>query len=300
MTKTRILLFGATGQLARELLAMSGDDFELMPVSRAMADFSDPQVPAKYLLSYPDCDLVVNATGYTAVDKAEQEEGLATAVNGEAVGALAQVCATRGVPLIHVSTDYVFDGSKSGAYVEDDPVGPLGAYGRSKLAGEELVRAALAEHVILRTSWVYSPYGANFVKTMLRLGAEREELRVVDDQNGSPTAAGDIARAILKIAARIRDGKAVWGTFHYCGEGVTTWRRFAEEIFAQARALGLPVKARVTPIPSSAYPTPATRPMNSALRCDKICKAYDMELQPWPKALATVLLGIQQERSVQS
>ena len=271
--------------------------FRCVFVSRNQADFSDPDAPVRALSGCPDAAIVVNATGYTAVDRAESEEVLARTVNGAAVGALAASCAARRLPLIHVSTDYVFDGTGPAPYTEAEPVAPINAYGRSKLEGEDKIRAALVEHVILRTAWVYSPFRANFVKTMLRLGVERDELKVVDDQLGSPTAAADIAEAILDIASRIADRRPVWGTFHYSGGGITSWCKFAGEIFRQAQDLGWPVKAQLTPIATSAYPTPARRPQNSSLNCDKVAAAYGVRQKPWPEALARVLVRLKEEQN---
>jgi dTDP-4-dehydrorhamnose reductase len=206
------------------------------------------------------------------------------------VAELASVCAQRGLPLIQLSTDYVFDGRNKEPYAETDVTNPLSVYGRSKLAGEIAVRERVARHIILRTSWVYSPFGVNFVKTMLRLGAERDELKIVDDQHGSPTAAGDIALACLTIAetAAERGTAMPWGTYHYSASGDTTWRRFAEAIFATA-APWARIKAKVVPIPTSEYKTAAVRPLNSRLDCTKIERAFGIKPRPWRDSLAQVL-----------
>ena len=290
MTGVNILQFGVNGQLARELqrAADADDEIGLQVVPRAEADFFRPEQVAHAVHETRSVDIVVNATAYTAVDKAETDEAMALLVNGEAVGALAAACAARGVPLIHVSTDYVFDGSKPAPYVETDPTAPISAYGRTKLAGETAIRAALPGHVILRTSWVYSAHGINFVKTMLRLGAEREELRIIDDQHGAPTSAADLARAITGIARQLTAGSKAFGTYHYAGGGATTWRGFAEAIFARAAEAG-GRRPRVVPIGTADYPTPARRPLNSRLDCGKITRAFGIQLVPWQDALGAVL-----------
>ncbi|MGQ3031182.1 MAG: dTDP-4-dehydrorhamnose reductase, partial [Ferrovibrionaceae bacterium] len=229
--------------------------------------------------------VVVNAAAYTAVDKAESDADQAFLVNRDGPAALARAAAAVGAPLIHVSTDYVFDGTKDGAYTEDDPVAPVSVYGRSKEAGERAVREAAERHVILRTAWVYSPFGNNFVKTMLRLGAEREELRVVADQRGCPTAAADIAAAIVRLAGADHG----WGTYHYSGAGPTTWHGFAEAIFAGAAARGAKVPARVTAIGTADYPTPAVRPANSVLDCSRIDRVHGIVARNWREALEDCL-----------
>jgi dTDP-4-dehydrorhamnose reductase len=232
---------------------------------------------------------VVNAAAYTAVDKAETNADAANAANRDAPGHLAAACAESGLPLIHISTDYVFDGRKDGAYVESDPVAPLGVYGASKEAGERAVRAACAEHVILRTSWVYAGHGGNFVRTMLRLGSERDELRVVADQTGVPTYAGDIAEAIIAIVWQLRGGKRDgWGTFHYAARGTTTWHGFAEDIIRRAA----PVTGRrppVVPITTADYPTPAPRPRNSVLDCTAFDRTFEVPRRQWGDGLADAL-----------
>jgi dTDP-4-dehydrorhamnose reductase len=234
-------------------------------------------------------DIVINGAAYTAVDKAESEPDLAHRINAGSVAALAEACAKRDVPVLHLSTDYVFDGTKPAPYVETDATNPLNVYGRTKLAGEIALRAAQPEHLILRTSWVYSAFGANFVKTMLRLGAEREELRIVDDQIGAPTAAGEIAAACLVLAERVGAGpEPAWGTYHLTASGETSWFGFARAIFDIA-APWAGLKARLAPIPTSAYPTPARRPTNSRLDCSKLAHAFGLSLRPWREPLIEVL-----------
>ena len=285
-TAIRILQFGATGQVAHALLRATDGQFAVRALTRSDADFLHPAQIADAIARSDAADVVINATAYTAVDKAESDEAGAQTVNSESVGALARACAKRSVPLIHLSTDYVFDGTKSTPYLEDDAPHPVSAYGRSKLAGEEAIRSAGRLHAIVRTSWVYSAQGSNFVKTMLRLGRERPELRVVDDQHGAPTSSTSIARAVLTMAERIVRAPAAecFGTFHYTDAGETTWRRFAEAIFARA---GLDV--RVVPITTAEYPTPARRPANSRLDCAKIERVFGVSRTHWQESLARVL-----------
>jgi dTDP-4-dehydrorhamnose reductase len=284
----RILLFGGSGQVGSELRRRPWP----MPVAlhaprRDEADFRDPARLAE-IVARSAPDLVVNAAAYTAVDKAEAEPDLAHAVNATAPAVLARQAAALGIPIIHLSTDYVFDGNKAAPYEESDPVRPLSVYGASKAAGEAAVREAAEPHVILRTSWVYGAIGANFVKTMLRLAADRPELRIVDDQWGAPTAAADIADAVMTITRRVAEEGGPFGTFHYTAEGATTWRRFAEQIFAHAEAVGRRVP-KVVPIPTEAYPTPARRPRNSRLSCERVERAFGVVRRPWPEALAEVM-----------
>lgn len=271
----RSLVFGQTGQVARELARLAPDARFL---SRAEADLADPEACARAIR---DCDVVINAAAWTAVDKAETEEAAATVVNGAAPAAMARACAARGLPFLHVSTDYVFDGAGENPFRPDDPTGPLNAYGRSKLAGEIGIRAAGGNHLILRTSWVVSAHGTNFVKTMLRLGRERESLNVVADQIGGPTSAADIARALLTAARAMADG-ARGGTHHFAGAPDTSWADFARAIMAGA---GLP--CRINDIPTSAYPTPARRPLNSRLDCSGL--PFGISRPDWRAGLTQIL-----------
>jgi dTDP-4-dehydrorhamnose reductase len=284
----RILQFGTSGQVAREMLRGVDERFSLHALSRTEADFLNPTQIAS-AIQRTDADIIINTTAYTAVDKAEDEESTAQTINNLSVGVLAAACATRGLPLIHVSTDYVFDGTKSAPYAEDDASNPLGVYGRSKFLGEEAIRGAAGHHVILRTSWVYSAHGSNFVKTMLRLAKNRDALRVVDDQHGAPTSATSIARAILRVAERIvrAPSPECYGTFHYTDAGETTWCRFAETIFRYAQ-----LDVRVAPITTAEYKTPAQRPLNSRLNCSKIDFVYSLKRLRWECALDAVISEI--------
>ncbi|WP_375687122.1 dTDP-4-dehydrorhamnose reductase [Pseudooceanicola sp. LIPI14-2-Ac024] len=264
-----LLVFGSTGQVARELAraAPAGTTF----LSRAEADLSNPAACAA-AISAAEPSAVINAAAYTAVDKAESEEDLATVINGAAPGAMARACEVLGIPFLHVSTDYVFDGTPGAAWKPDDPVAPPNAYGRSKLAGEEAVRAAGGNSAILRTSWVVSAHGNNFVKTMLRLAETRDHLTVVADQVGGPTPARGIAATLLSMADQMQAG-AEGGTYHYAGTPAVSWADFAREIFAQAgKAM------TVEDIPTEAYPTPAKRPLNS--RMDGSSLQTDFGLRP--------------------
>lgn len=286
----RILVVGSQGQVARELArAALPAGWSVETVGRPALDVADRAAVLDRVLA-SGASVVVNAAAYTAVDRAESEPELAHAVNADGAGFVAEAADRLGVPVVHISTDYVFDGTKAGAYVEDDPVRPLGAYGRSKEAGERAVRALAPRHVILRTAWVYSPFGHNFVKTMLRLARERDELRVVADQRGCPTAAGEIARAIVAIAGQIVDERdeAPWGTYHLAGAGETTWHGLAQAAIDRAApAIGRhpPVRA----ITTEEFPTPTRRPANSVLDCTAVERAFGVRLRPWPEALAAVV-----------
>jgi dTDP-4-dehydrorhamnose reductase len=283
-----ILLCGAGGQVGTELRRQIWPEgWRIVATDRPELDITDrAAVDAAFAREQPA--IVINAAAYTAVDRAESEPEAAWAGNCAAPGNLAAACRAAGIPLVHISTDYVFDGSKEGPYLEDDPVNPLGVYGRSKEAGERAVRDALPEHVILRTAWLYSAHGHNFVKTMLRLAETHPSLRVVADQRGSPTSAADIAAAIAVIARRIVTGQGRWGTYHCAGAGAGTWHRFAEAIFAAAAPWrGAP--PAVTAIGTADYPTPARRPANSVLDCRRIAAAYGIVPRPWQDALADVV-----------
>jgi dTDP-4-dehydrorhamnose reductase len=230
---------------------------------------------------------VINAAAYTQVDRAESEPEQAYAINRDAVSQLATACNRRGLPLLHVSTDYVYSGAGEGDYREDDAPAPRSVYGESKAAGDEALRAVLSRHIILRTSWVFSATGNNFVKTMLRLGKEREELGIVDDQRGCPTSARSIAGVLLQIAERYLDGETIpWGTYHFCNSPATTWHDFATQIFALAGGYEHLTLRRIS---TPEYPTPAVRPMNSTLNCDKLKAHLAIELPEWHEELRLVL-----------
>ncbi len=280
-----VLVVGETGQLARELAqAAWTPDVELTFAGREIIDLARPETATAVVAALKP-DVVINAAAYTAVDKAESDEEHAFLVNRDGPAALARAAAAAGASLIHVSTDYVFDGTKTGPYAESDPVAPVSVYGRSKEAGERAVREANPRHVILRTAWVYSPFGNNFVKTMLKYGAERDEMRVVADQHGCPTAAADIAAVIVRLTTTDHG----WGTFHYSGAEPTTWHGFAEAIFAGAAARGAKVPARVTAIGTADYPTPAVRPANSVLDCTSIDRVHGIVARNWREALEDCL-----------
>jgi dTDP-4-dehydrorhamnose reductase len=288
----RILVFGAGGQVGREVSRAAWPaSWELSPLDRSAIDVARPAAVSA-VIARERPDLVVNLAAYTAVDRAESEPEAAWAVNCAGAANIAAVCGEDTTALIHLSTDYVFDGSKRGAYREEDAVNPLGVYGRSKEAGERAVRAAMAHHIIVRTAWVYGAQGANFVRTMLRLGAERPVLRVVADQQGCPTAAADIAAALVAIAKGIERGTAHWGTFHFAGAGSTSWHGFAEEIIEVATRFGAwpaAAKPRVEPITTDQYPTAARRPMNSVLDCRNIAAAFGISAPPWQTSLPAVI-----------
>jgi len=277
-----ILVFGATGQVATAL-QRHGD---VVALGRAEADLTDPDVCAAAILSRP-CRAVINAAAYTAVDNAEGEEALATKINGDAPGAMARACAEKGVPFVHISTDYVFDGGGKDAWLPEDAVAPLGAYGRSKLAGEVAVRAAGGTSAILRTSWVFSATGGNFVKTMLRLGAERDRLTIVKDQIGGPTSAKDIADTCLAIAAQLVADPSRAGIYHLSGAPDVSWADFAREIFRQS---GL--TPEVVDIPSSEFPQQAVRPANSRLDCTSLTDTFGVARPDWRVALRDVLTDL--------
>lgn len=281
----RLLVFGRTGQVATELQRLAGPDVSVTALGRSEADLSTPDACAAAILA-TEADVVINAAAYTAVDKAEDEEVLAHTVNAEAPGAMAKAAATRSLPFLHISTDYVFDGTGGRPWREDDPTGPLGVYGHSKLAGEHAVTAAGGTHAILRTAWVHAGHGTNFVATMLRVGAARDELTVVDDQVGGPTAARDIAATLVVMARALVAGQGASGIFHYCGAPAVSWCGFAHEIFAQS---GWDTVPRITPIQTSDWPTPAARPANSVLNCTKIREVYGIGQPDWRTSLDPIL-----------
>ena len=277
-----ILVFGATGQVGRELSML--DDVACL--GRDSADFGDPAA-LEAQVETAQADAVIIAAAYTAVDKAETDEDTAMAVNATAPGAIARACAARGLPLVHISTDYVFDGAGDAPFVPDHPTGPLGAYGRSKLAGEAAIRAAGGPHAILRTSWVVSAHGNNFVKTMLRLGAERDRLTIVADQVGGPTPARDIAAACVAMARALIRDPAKTGTYHFSGAPDVSWADFAREIFAQSGT-----ECVVVDIPTTDYPTPAARPLNSRLDNSTTADMFGLARPNWRAGLTRILTDL--------
>jgi len=295
MPPPRVLVTGAGGQVGRDLMALGGTGLELCGLDRAALDITRPAaVDAALARAQPR--LAVNLAAYTAVDKAEDEPAAAFAVNRDGAGNLARACRRQGIPLIHVSTDYVFDGTKPGAWREDDPVAPLGVYGRSKADGETAVRAALSDHVVLRASWVFGAHGRNFVRAMLDRIGKGDELRVVDDQRGCPTAAADLACALVAIAHRMlaEPGQHA-GTYHYCDDGETTWFGFAQAVFARAKERGFD-PPRVVPIKAAEYAAKARRPANSVLDCAKAVARFGVARPPWRESLKPVVDAILADR----
>lgn len=289
--KPRVLVFGGSGQVGLELQRVfATQNVEAVFPTRLDADITDSDaVEAAFRNGTFTC--AVNTAAYTDVDGAESEPQRADEVNARGARNVAAAAARRGMPVVHVSTDYVFDGNKGSPYVEDDPVCPVGAYGLSKEAGERFVRDANSAHVIVRTAWVFSPFGRNFVKTMLRVAAERQELKVVDDQRGTPTTAGDIARAIAVVTTRLSasPGTAeLYGTFHFASGEATTWYRFANAIFEESKSRGGPW-ARLAPIRTDEYPTAAKRPADSRLNCKKIERVYGISPGMWCAGLCDTL-----------
>lgn len=276
-----LLVFGAGGQLGKEIgVAVARRNLTAVLLARAEADIADrPAIMAAVERTRPS--VVVNAAAYTKVDRAEDEADQAYRENRDGPALLAEICAAQGLPLIHVSTDYVFDGTKSGPYVETDPIAPLGVYGASKEAGERAIRGRLERHVILRTAWVYGIHGNNFLKTMLSLSGSKESWGVVADQRGNPTATTDLADAILTVARRaIEQPDGCWGTYHFAGTGAATWHDFASEIVsAQADFTGR--RPQVHAITTADYPTRARRPANSCLDSAHFASVFGMKAQPW-------------------
>ncbi len=279
----KLAVFGKTGQVATELRRRAPNGVAVQALGRDRADFSQPDQVYDLALGL-DADAVINAVAYTAVDKAESEPDLAERVNTASVGALANVCSGKSIPLVHISTDYVFPGTGDTPWRPDDATGPLGVYGKTKLAGEDAIRNLAANpHAILRTSWVFSAHGGNFVKTMLRLGTERDRLNIVADQIGGPTPAADIADACFRLAKGLIDGQA-GGTYHFSGAPDVSWADFARDIFAQSG-----ISCGVTDIPTADYPTPAARPLNSRLDCSTLKARFGIVRPDWKTGLARVL-----------
>lgn len=280
----KILLLGQHGQVSQALQQSLGRHIELTVLGREQLDLAKPHEIRQQVLQQRPA-LIINAAAHTAVDQAESEPELAFAINATAPGILAEAAAELGAPLIHYSTDYVFDGSKAAPYHEADTPNPLSVYGRSKLAGEQAIAAVGGAHLILRTSWVYSQHGKNFLLTMQRLLQERDSLNVVDDQIGAPTWAGTIAQTTAQLIERWRGGAdGPWGIYHLTAQGETSWFGFASAIAEHLRRQGKRV-ATLQPIPSSAYPTPAQRPLNSRLDCNRLQQGWQVQLPDWQSAL---------------
>ncbi len=278
----KVFVFGTTGQIARELLRRAPKGWLVAAAARGAVDLTHPGTCAR-LISEIETDVVINAAAFTAVDRAETDEALAHKVNAEAPGAMAQAAAARGLPFLHLSTDYVFDGSGTEPWKPADTPAPLSAYGRTKLAGEDAVRAAGGPHAILRTSWVFSAHGTNFVKTVLRLSETRDSIPVVADQTGGPTPAAAIADALFAIARSLSADPARSGTHHFTGAPDTTWADFAREIFAQSGRT-----TEVEDVPTASYPTPARRPLNSRLDCASLA-GFGLTRPDWKRHLSHVL-----------
>jgi len=275
----KILVFGKTGQVATCLQ----DQADVTALGRDQADLTHPDQCAAIIAS-TDAEIIINAAAYTAVDQAETDTDTAELVNHTAVAAMAKAAAARNIPFLHISTDYVFPGGGSEPWNTDAKTGPLGVYGATKLRGEQAIVAAGGPFAILRTSWVFSAHGNNFVKTMLRLGKDRDALTIVGDQIGGPTAAADIAATLLDMASQIHSGDASSGIYHYSGKQDCSWADFATEIFAQAG-----ITCDVTPIPTKDYPTPATRPLNSRLNCATLQRDFGIRRPEWRTSLTRVL-----------
>jgi len=287
----RIVVTGREGQVARSLSELAPKrGHEIVTLSRPAFDLAGDIAPLIRAIEEQRPEIIVSAAAYTAVDRAEREPDLAFAVNERGAAAVARAARNLSVPVIHLSTDYVFDGTKATPYVEEDIARPASVYGASKLAGEKAVRGEHNDSAILRTSWIYSPFGSNFVKTMLRLAEDREEIRVVADQLGTPTSALDIADAILSVAANLRGSTDAdkRGIFHVAGSGEASWAEFAERIFATTASLGH-TSARVKPIITPDYPTEAKRPANSRLNSDRLARVHRLKLPDWRESLQQVI-----------
>jgi dTDP-4-dehydrorhamnose reductase len=282
----KVLITGADGQLGQELVRLGRRlDFEVYGLNHQQLDITDEHQILR-IFERISPSVVINSAAYTRVDQAENESDLAYAVNKDGPAYLARHCANNHLALIHISTDYVFDGSKGRPYLESDPVAPLGVYGRSKAEGEAAIRSILADHLIIRTSWLYGVYGNNFVKTILKLAAAKASLQVVADQFGSPTSAADLAKAILAITGKISaNEKFDWGTYHYCCKGITTWHGLAKKIIDLASPHAALQARQVEAITTAEWPTPAKRPPYSVLDCSRIKSQFGIEPEPWQQSL---------------
>lgn len=291
----KLLVVGSNGMLGRDLLERVDQD-EWASEGLDLPDLDITSLPA--LLSSIETvspDIIINCAAYTAVDKAESEPDMTFAVNRDGSGNLADACLRMSIPLIHLSTDYVFDGNADRPYHEDDRPNPVGVYGRSKLEGETAIRSRWAEHIIVRTAWLYGRHGSNFAKTMLWLASERDEIRVVDDQTGCPTWTGDLADALIHMARMVTKERSTvqWGTYHFCGAGQTSWYEFARLIISEARRNKLLSRdIRLTPIRTVDYPTPASRPAWSVLDCGKLASSFGIKPRPWEMGLKDMMVEL--------
>jgi dTDP-4-dehydrorhamnose reductase len=285
----KLLVFGKTGQVAREIARRVPVGIELIVLDRTAADLSNPEACAA-ILRKTEADAVINAAAYTAVDKAEDEAALAQVINGDAPGAMARAAAERALPFVHISTDYVFDGLGEQPFTPDRATNPASVYGRSKRSGEEQVAAAGGAYAILRTSWVFSVHGSNFVKTMLKVGAGRDSLTVVADQIGGPTPASHIADAVLSMAVQLKAHPEKSGIYHFSGAPDTSWAGFARAVFETAG-----MNTEVEDIPTSAWPTPAARPLNSRMDCTSLSDVFEIGRPDWRAALVSVVQDLQKE-----
>ncbi|MBN1932765.1 MAG: dTDP-4-dehydrorhamnose reductase [Desulfobacterales bacterium] len=286
----RILLIGANGQIGWELIRKCTDyDIDIIALNHQELDITDPAA-VRNVIFHTEISLVINTAAYTAVDRAEAEPRIVFAVNRDGPGYLASCCSEIDIPLIHISTDYVFDGRKTTPYIETDVLSPLGIYGKSKAEGEIEIAKRLKKYIILRTAWLYGIHGTNFVKTMLHLGRKQDVIRVVSDQYGCPTYAADAAETILNIMTEIIKGRDdAWGLYHYCGEGVVSWHGFAEAVFELARKYDSFEVKKVINIPTDEYFTPAKRPAYSVLDCTLINQKFGIRPRPWRDSLAEML-----------
>jgi dTDP-4-dehydrorhamnose reductase len=285
----KIMVVGAAGQVGKDIVELAFKlNINIVAYPRETLDITDLSAVQEAVASHPDLTCLINAAAYTAVDLAEDNVEQAYAINADAVENLAIVCQQYDIPLIHLSTDYVFSGEKSEPYNEEDETGAKSIYGASKLEGEQIIQSIMEKYIILRVSWVFGQYGKNFVKTIIRLAKEREELSIVADQWGNPTAAADIARVLLQLAEQIQQGNTAWGIYHYCGDGAVSWYQFAEKIVELEKMKTSLKLQSLLPITSDKYPTKALRPMNSRLNCDKIRQNFAIEQRSWLEYLKTI------------
>jgi dTDP-4-dehydrorhamnose reductase len=296
----RVLITGHNGQLGMDLMRYAQSrGVDAVGAGRSRCDITCMESVERFFGNAGPFDAVINAAAYTAVDRAESDADNAYAVNRDGAGHLARACAECGTPLLHISTDYVFGGLRTQPCKPSDPIAPMGVYARSKAAGEDAVRRLLDRHIILRVSWLFGRYGQNFVKTMLRLGREKETLRVVDDQIGSPTYAGDLAAALLQISEQLVGQDTYWGTHHYCNQGALTWYAFARKIVNFARTYEKLAVREVSPILTVNYPTPAPRPHYSVLDCSSFDQAFGIARRPWGEGLKEMLAELYSNRRIQ-